>query len=61
MGGEAGGVAEALRSWRAVLLDGAGLQRERRQCDAVWAERRAKLALHSLFSQVILTSPSSKL
>lgn len=30
VGGEAGGVAEALRSWRAVLLDGTGLQQERR-------------------------------
>lgn len=47
MGGEAGGVAEALRSWRAVLLDGAGLQRERGQSDAVWAEGVAKLALYS--------------
>lgn len=65
MGGEAGGVAEALRSWRAVLLDGTGLQRERRQLDAIWAESGAKLALYSwelsLFIQVILTSPGSKL
>lgn len=47
VGGEAGGVAEALRSWRAVLLDGTGLQRGRRHLDAGWAERVARLALHS--------------
>lgn len=48
VGGEAGGVAEALGPWGAVLLDGTGLQRRRRrQLDAGWAERVARLALHS--------------
>lgn len=31
VGGEAGGVAEALRPWGAVLLDGTGLQRDIQQ------------------------------
>lgn len=65
MGGEAGGVAEALRPWGAVLLDGTGLQRERRRFDPVWAERVAKLALYSWELNfpiwVILTSISSRL
>lgn len=65
MGGEAGGVAEALRPWGAVLLDGTGLQRETRRLDPVWAERVAKLALYSWELNfpiwVILTSTRSQL